>query len=100
MDHYELERARQTVADAEFEGFVFGDSEPEGADGWERLVPGDEWTRTVWFPPIDGEGATVKGHFTVVFEPQSLAVCSAWASVDGNDVGMRPAPTAMAMPGM
>lgn len=96
MDHNELERERQCASDAEYESFVFGEgNEPEAADGWERTVPGDEWTRTVWFAPVEGNGDSVKGHFTVVFEPGSPSVSAAWASVDGNDVGHRataPAP--------
>lgn len=93
MDHNELERERQIVADAEFESFVFDEGcEPEDADGWERLIPGVEWSRTLWFAPADGEGDSVKGHFTIVFEADSAAVSSAWASIDGNDVGSRATP--------
>lgn len=85
-----LDADRNEAADREFEAYVFGDaSEPEGADGWERTSPGNEWTRTVWFAPYEGEGDSVKGHFTVVFEERSASISAAWASVDGNDVGRR-----------
>ena len=83
---------RCIAADLEFELYDFGSDVPEAANGWEYDSDGNEWTRVVFFNPVDPdeeESATVAGHFSVTFSHESDEVVGAYASINGNDIGCR-----------
>jgi hypothetical protein len=84
-----LEEIRHTAAENEFDAYDFKGWKAD-ENGWAIIAGQDEWTRTVFFYDRDNlHGDTVRGHFTIVFEPGTANVLEAYASVRGNDVGRR-----------
>jgi len=78
---------RCSAADAAFCDYVFVDLVVAETSGWEYKVPGIECSRVVYFENADGD-ASIKGHFTVVFEDTHSAVIrEAYAVVHGNVMG-------------
>lgn len=84
-----LDEQRRANAQAAFEAHLFDrGGNPEEADGWEHQHPGNTWSRTVYFPNTEEEdGPTVSGRYTVEFEPKTAEIKSAYASINGNDIG-------------
>jgi hypothetical protein len=78
-----IEELRSAAAQAAYESHDFGEAEIEDADGWERTVPGDIWTRAIYVRPTESEGPTERGHFTVVFKPGSADVRECYGILNG-----------------
>lgn len=87
MTHDEIDLKRNEAADVVLEGYDFGYQVVDGS-GWERTIPGDEWTKTLFFEnEEDPSGPTVPGNLVVRFETGSAAVEEAYAIVNGEIVG-------------
>jgi hypothetical protein len=93
---------RTKAAEREFQNYEFGDDNTvEAANGWESDSGDDEVSRVVFFAPRESDedqSTSVRGHFTVVFQPGTAEVLEAYATCDGEDVGYRPDPDAPAAP--
>jgi hypothetical protein len=90
--------SRAAVAQGEFDSYDFGEGLiVEGADGWEHLSPGREWTRRVYFEGPDN--LSCAGFFTVVFtDPYGTEVAEAYGFVEGAPVGRRTIPSVQPCP--
>lgn len=91
-----LDELRGDAAAAEFANYDFEDWKVEDADGWERSTENGEtrWRRAVYFENPSGSDAdTLRGDFTVIFADRSAEVVTAYAGVNGNDIGGRPSPS-------
>lgn len=81
---------RRLAATNEWVEYDFDGHDPVNADGWNYVTNENEMTRICYFESQDEKsGSTKKGHFTVIFEPESANVKHAYASLDGNDIGQR-----------
>lgn len=70
-----LETLRREQADKAFEVYDFGDAKVVASDGWERLSPGREWSRVVYFEnDEDPRADSVKGHFVLTFAGDTASV--------------------------
>lgn len=82
----DLECARSLAADEAWLNYDFG-YPVEDAEGWERTVPGDEWTRKVYFTADERGEPSITGSFTVHFQTGTATVDKASASCNGQDIG-------------
>jgi hypothetical protein len=84
VDQLDLDRA--AAADHAWLSYDFG-YPVQDADGWERITPGDEWTRKAYFEGDEPGDATVQGSFTVRFEPGHASVAEVFALCNGQRIG-------------
>jgi len=78
-----LDDARREAADELYEGFDFG-WQVKDANGWEFDDFSNEWTRVVFLENEDQPGGdSVKGSFTVHFDPGTADPNHAYANVQG-----------------
>ena len=93
---------RRAAAEREFHSYDFGDAKFTDTSGWEWSVPGDVWTRGIFFEKNEEERlgnpdvTTILGHFSVEFAEGTEDVVTSYAWCGDNDVGHRP--TAMVAP--
>ncbi|MCS4089382.1 hypothetical protein [Rhizobium sp. BK176] len=92
MDTVELSNLRRSTADQAYLDFEFDEGcAPEADNGWEDDGLGN-FTKTLFIPNQDDPaGPTLKGVFNVTFDPGSVVPDSVWATLDGNDIGRKPA---------
>jgi hypothetical protein len=92
MNSAELSNLRRSTADQAYQDFEFDEGcAPEAADGWEDDGLGN-FTKAIYIAnPDDADGATLKGVFNVAFDAGSVVPDSVWATLDGNDIGRKPA---------
>lgn len=93
----DLESLRSQAAETVFQNYDLGEGvETVDSSGWERVTPGDEWTRSWFVETYDGAGGAVAESSTsltmvVRFEPGSHRVSDAYARDNkGNDWGHLP----------
>ncbi|MFC5505447.1 hypothetical protein [Bosea massiliensis] len=82
----QLDNDRGVAADQAWLNYDFG-YPVQDAEGWERITPGDEWTRKAYFDGDEPGAATVQGSFTVRFEPGNASVVEVFALCNGQRVG-------------
>ncbi len=87
----EIEARRHQIAELEFENFDFSPETVEDQGTWEYDVPGNDYSRAVYFESEDGD-ASVKGYFTVIFQNGSDRVKEVYAMIDGDIFGKRSLP--------
>jgi hypothetical protein len=92
IDVSELSKLRRSTAEQSYLDFEFDDGcSPDAANGWEDDGLG-HFTKTLFIASQDDpDGPTLKGVFNVTFELGSVIPDSAWATLDGNDIGSKPA---------
>lgn len=78
-----MDSKRQEAADQAYASYDFGEGvEVDDASGWERVTPGEVWTRPVFVRTDDGEPDGVACHrltFTVRFQPDSEVITETYA---------------------
>ena len=87
IENGRLEMAAKELADYTFDECM----EPVEVNGWELQSDEDKVSCVLFFPEtadVD-DGHTVLGQFTVDFEAGSSNVISSYATIDGNDTGLR-----------
>ncbi|PZR93466.1 MAG: hypothetical protein DI537_10110 [Stutzerimonas stutzeri] len=82
----QLETDRYEAAEAAWLSYDFS-HELAAADGWERITPGNEWTRKIYLGRDEADAETVVGAFTVIFENASARVAEAFAVSNGARIG-------------
>lgn len=86
-DLEDFETSRSRVAERIFEEYAFGSATVAAANGWE--ISGHEWVRVLFFEADNPDDDSVKGHFALVFRPNTSSVVDAYAMIDGNLIGAR-----------
>lgn len=82
----QLDMDRGVAANEAWLRYDFG-CQVEDADGWERITPGDEWTRKVYFDADEADAPSIQGSFTVLFEPGTARISEAYALCNGQRIG-------------
>jgi hypothetical protein len=93
----DLRSLRESAAQQEFEAYGFGpDNNLEDYTGWKYSNMSNVWSCPLFFErrqdepsDSDGDRPTVRGDFRVEFAPDSADIVSAYASINGNDIGYR-----------
>jgi hypothetical protein len=99
MNMSDLNQLRREAAEREFENYDFEDANFTDTNGWDYCDQDNSWTRTVFFERSeeeieeDGTADTIIGSFTVVFAEGSDEVVTAYANINGADIGHRPEPS-------
>lgn len=98
----ELLSSRQAMADAELAGYSFGEEVSVASTGaWDSQEGTDRVIYPLFMQNAKGtDAATDIGQFTVEFEQGTANVIGAYASVNGNEIGIRAEESQTSVPGM
>lgn len=82
-----LDEARRATADAVWLQYDFGTDAVGDSDGWESVLPGDEWHRTAHLESdeADVDDASSAVRLTIRFVPGSAAIAEVHAVDDGGN---------------
>lgn len=86
-----LDELRGAAAQVAYESYDFGDTQVEGHSGWERVSPGNEWTRQVYVTSGEPGQPTQTAQFSVVFEQGTAVVKEACGTLNGEIIQPRAA---------